>query len=70
MKLTKDESRILASALQIAKFEFNTLSFGVFDKLSDLENRLESFGKDKRRSGRRSMNDFNDCMKRFSRSKK
>ena len=64
MKLTKDEARILADALRIAKFEYTTLSFNIFDKLSELEKRLDDFGKDKRRTGRTSQNDFNDCLKR------
>tara|TARA_R110001599_G_scaffold332511_1_gene547957 strand:- start:8509 stop:8736 length:228 start_codon:yes stop_codon:yes gene_type:complete len=70
MRLTKDEARILSAALEIAKYEFNTLSLGVFDKLCDLENRLEEFGKDQRRAGRTSQNDLSDCMRRFANSKK
>lgn len=66
MKLTKDEARILADALRIAKFEYTTLSFKVFDELSNLESRLDDFGKDKRRTGRTSQDDFNDCLKRFA----
>lgn len=66
MKLTKDEARILADALKMAKFEYTTLSFKIFDKLSNLENRLDDFGKDKRRTGRTSQDDFNDCLKRFA----
>jgi hypothetical protein len=68
MNITKDEARILAAALEIAKFEFSSLSFGFFDSLSDLETRLEEYGKDKRRNGRASMDDFSDCIKRFAKS--
>lgn len=68
MKLTKDEARILSEAMKIAKHELNTLSFKVFDKFTELENNLEVFGKDKRRTGRTSQDDFNDCLKRFASS--
>jgi hypothetical protein len=66
MKLTKDESRILSAALQFAKFEFNHLPIGGFDKLTELENRLEEFGKDQRRKGRKSQDDWSDLLKRYS----
>jgi hypothetical protein len=66
MKLTKDEARILASALEVAKFEFQTLPTGAFGKLEALENRLESFGKDKRRTGRTSQDDWSDLMRRYA----
>jgi hypothetical protein len=69
MKLTKDESRILSAAVGDFKFR-STLSGhmpdGLFDKLEDLENRLEKFGKDKRRTGRTSQDDYDDLLKRFS----
>ncbi|SFS30569.1 hypothetical protein [Lutibacter maritimus] len=68
MKLTKDEARVLAQAMRIAKYEMNTLSFNVFDKFTELEDKLEKFGKDKRRIGRTSQDDFNDCLKRFAKS--
>jgi hypothetical protein len=66
MRITKDEARILAEAMKEAKYEFVTLSFNVFDRLKELEIRLEKFGKDKRRKGRSSQDDFNDCLKRYS----
>lgn len=66
MKITKDEARILANALEIAKYEFDyPLGYGIFDKFINLENRLYNFGKDKRRTGRTSQNDFSDLLKRY-----
>ena len=66
MRITKDEARILAEAMKEAKYEFVTLSFKVFDRLEELEKRLEKFGKDKRRKGRTSQDAFNDCLRRYS----
>ncbi len=66
MKLTKDEARILARAMDDFKFTFNRQYEGLFDKLEDLENRLEKYGKDKRRTGRTSQNDWTDLLKRFA----
>jgi len=68
MKLTKDEARILSVALEIGKFEFRVLPSGAFDKLTDLEKRLNNFGKDKRRTGRTSHDDLEDCLKRFAKA--
>ncbi len=64
--MTKDESRILAQCVEIAKFEFHHLPPGGFDKLTDLQKKLENFGKDKRRTGRTSLDNFSDVMKRFT----
>ncbi len=61
--MTKDESRILAQCAEIAKFEFHHLPPGVFDKLTGLQKKLENFGKDKRRTGRTSLDNFSDVMK-------
>lgn len=69
MRITKDEARILSAAMNIAKYELVTLSFKVFDKMGELQNKLEDFSKDKRRTGRTSQDDFNDCLKRFAKSK-
>ena len=68
MKLTKDEARILASALNDFKFRLNDNHDidGLFSKLENLEVKLENFGKDKRRTGRTSQNDWSDLMKRFA----
>ncbi len=68
MRITKDEARILAAAMEMAKYDLNILALGVFDKLEQLEDRLNEFGKDKRRTGRTSMDDFHDCMKRFAKA--
>ena len=56
MRLTKDEARILAQALNEYKYnvvnEFNDFKeLGVFNKLHDLQYKLEMFGDDKRRYG-------------------
>lgn len=69
MKLTKDEARILSAAVGDFKFRSTQSGYvpeGLFNKLEDLENRLENLGKDKRRTGRTSQDDFNDLLKRFS----
>ena len=70
MRLTKDEARILAQALNEYKYnvvnefkEFKEL--GVFNKLHDLQYKLETFGDDKRRYGRTSEDNLYDCFKRF-----
>ena len=39
---------------------------GLFNNLEDLELRLANFGKDKRRNGRTSQNDWQDLLKRFA----
>lgn len=65
MFLTKDETRILAAALAIAKYEFDVRG-NVFDKLNELEERLYEAGKDKRRIGRKSQNNLADCLKRYA----
>ncbi len=67
MRLTKDEARILAAAMEIAKFEFKWLpQNGGFTSLEALEEKLKIYGKDFRRQGRTSMDDFNDCLKRYA----
>lgn len=66
MNISKDEARILAAALEIAKFEFNVGDKIVFAKLEMLEAKLDTFGKDKRRTGRTSLDSFADLLKRFS----
>ena len=71
MRLTKDEARILAQALDEYKYnvvnEFNDFKeLGVFNKLHDLQYKLEMFGDDKRRYGRTSQDDLNDLFVRFA----
>jgi len=67
MKLTKDEARILASAMNDFKFRCGEQWHldGLFDAFENLELKLEEFGKDNRRNGRTSQNDWNDLLKRF-----
>ena len=70
MRLTKDEARILTQALNEYKYnvvnEFNDFKeLGVFNKLHDLQYKLEMFGDDKRRYGRTSEDNLYDCFKRF-----
>ena len=70
MRLTKDEARILAQALNEYKYnvvnEFNDFKeLNVFNKLHDLQYKLEMFGDDKRRYGRTSEDNLYDCFKRF-----
>ena len=70
MRLTKDEARILAQALNEYKYnlvtEFNDIKeLNVFNKLHDLQYKLEMFGDDKRRYGRTSEDNLYDCFKRF-----
>ena len=70
MRLTKDEARILAQALNQYKYslvnEFKYFKeLGVFNKLHDLQYKLEMFGDDKRRNGRSSLDSLYDCFKRF-----
>ncbi len=69
MKLTKDEARILAAAIGDFKYiivEETMRDLRCMDKLNELEDRLEEFGKDKRRTGRTSQNDWSDLIKRFA----
>lgn len=69
MKLTKDEARILAAAISDFKYrivEETMRDLRCMDKLNELEDRLEEFGKDKRRTGRTSQNDWSDLIKRFA----
>lgn len=71
MKISKDEARILAAALHNFKFEVNDRHQpGVFDALKKLEEKLDFFGKDQRRTGRTSQDDWSDCLKRYGRKVK
>ena len=73
MKLTKDEAAILCQALYEQKYELNerivdyakSLGISSFSKFEDLEKKLSDFSRDKRRTGRKSLNSFNDILKRF-----
>lgn len=70
MRVTKDEARILAQAVNEYKYnvvnQFKDIKeLGVFKKLHDLQDKLEMFGDDKRRYGRKSEDNLYDCFKRF-----
>jgi hypothetical protein len=73
MRLTKDEARILAEAM--AEYKYKVVEnpyykeLGVFDKLFDLQYKLEMFGDDKRRNGRTTQDNFNDLILRFTKTK-
>lgn len=68
MKINKDEARILSSAMNDFIFEImNKYKIdGLFDSLTELTNKLEDFGNDKRRTGRTSQNDYSDLIKRYA----
>lgn len=72
MRLTKDESRILAESLEEFKYtlvqEYKNLR--LMDRLNELQDRLEYFGKDNRRTGRTSMDEWHHMIKRFTNFKK
>lgn len=71
MNISKDEARILAAAISDYKYEIIERKFGplnLMDKLNALEAKLENFGKDKRRTGRTSQDDWSDLIKRFASS--
>ncbi len=70
MKLTKDECRILSAALNDFKYDLD-LSKNIdnlFNNLEQLQAALLEAGKDNRRLGRTSMNDWSDLLKRYSKS--
>lgn len=71
MKITKDEARILADALEGYKYSFSDSfspekSTKVYNALVKLQEKLEANGKDRRRVGRRSLDGFMDIIKRYS----
>lgn len=70
MNITKDEARILSSALSTAKYELNHKCKGSIYKLEELEERLYQYGKDKRRTGRTSFDNFYDCIERYCKRNK
>ena len=72
MNITKDEASILAIALDDAKYaiceKFSASkqeALSTIGSLSALQEKLESYSKDLRRTGRKSRNDFHDMMRRF-----
>jgi hypothetical protein len=75
MRITKDEARILAEAMSDYKYkvvEGNTSykELSVFNKLYDLQYKLELFGDDKRRNGRTTEDNFHDLIVRFAKQNK
>jgi hypothetical protein len=75
MKLTKDEARILAEALESYKFNIanESISYkqlGIYDKLTNLQDKLNVFGEDKRRNGRTSQDSWFDLIVRFCKTSK
>lgn len=76
MKLTKDEARICAVALDKAKHEMIDRFYTkeerklFFKVLEDFNSKLTEAGDDKRRHGRTSMNDFADVLKRHAKKQK
>ena len=69
MKLTKDEARILAYAISETKYDLSAKAYysaRLFEALEVLEKKLDYFGKDRRRIGRTSQDDFSDLLKRFA----
>jgi len=70
MNITTDEARILSAVLvdgkyNIAKYANKHTSIESMQALEELEIKLRTGSEDMRRNGRKSNNDFNDCMNRF-----
>jgi hypothetical protein len=67
MNITKDEARILSSALSNFKYDLKETQNiqNLFDKLTQLEEKLENYAKDKRRTGRTSQDSWTDLLKRI-----
>lgn len=67
MKLKKDELLIAAEAIRLSKHELCSFRNDpdLFTALERFEERLEQAGRDNRRQGRTSMNDWSDVKKRF-----
>ena len=72
MKLTKDEARILSNLLWDEKESLSEYvgedkqqRIKAVNAFEDLSRRLKHFSYDERRIGRKSRNDFSDCLKRI-----
>lgn len=72
MKINKDQARILAQALRESKHEIaeqfsrdRDEQRAFFKFLDGLEDLMSENGKDGRRRGRTSQNDFTDCLRRI-----
>jgi len=75
MRLTKDEARILGEAMEEYKYKVvasngSYKELGLFNKLHELQHKLEIFGDDKRRYGRTSQDDLHDLFVRFAKQNK
>jgi hypothetical protein len=69
MNISKDEARILAAAISDYKYQIvddAPRGLNLINPLTELEDKLNEFGKDNRRRGRTSQNDWSDLLKRFS----
>jgi hypothetical protein len=69
MNITKDEARILQHAINEYKYIIVDESFkheNLMKNLDKLESKLNKLCRDKRRTGRTSMDDWSDLLKRFS----
>jgi hypothetical protein len=71
MNISKDEARILAAIMYDEMGELPRMmgtkeeAKQLADKLTKLYDELQEFGKDKRRIGRTTQNDFHDLLKRY-----
>jgi len=73
MFISKDETLILADAINEHKFSLNdkvrdyanSRNIKSFNAFEDLQYRLEQHSHDKRRDGRTSQNSFTDVLRRF-----
>ena len=70
MKLTKDEARLISILIEepdeiFKRLEKKEFAVKLANAINDLTERLEIAGKDHRRYGRTSQNDFSDLLKRF-----
>lgn len=75
MNISKDEARILGEMLgdHLSEIANHHPQSGnteerkvIYRSLEVLEKRLKVFGKDERRQGRHTLDDFSDCVKRFT----
>lgn len=66
MRINKDEARILAAGVEEIKWGSSAIHENLFDRLEELQKKLEAFGKDERRTGRTSQDDYSDCLKRYA----
>lgn len=70
MKINKDQARIVAEALEGFKYNCQEIrQTNTFDEISNLQKKLEDYGKDNRRRGRTTQDSFTDCLKRFKTAK-